>query len=195
VIENRAGGLFESCVEAVAAGATIGEITRAVRINDTPCEPVTPVCITRAATLVKGFVMRWTDSRRAPNGRKSSCAIWAACAITKHARISPAASLRGRLRRYLARGLQDSGSSRGRLCGNQSADCGDLLDGRELPCAGARAGFKALRAKRPDALVVLAGYPQDQVEAHKKAGIDEFIHIRADAAELLGKFHHRLGIE
>jgi methylmalonyl-CoA mutase len=54
---------------------------------------------------------------------------------------------------------------------------------------------KALRAKRPDALLVLAGYPQDQIEAHQKAGVDEFIHIRADVAELLSKFHHRLGIE
>ena len=30
-------------------------------------------------------------------------------------------------------------------------------------------------------IIVLAGFPQDQIEAHKKAGVDEFIHIRADA--------------
>jgi methylmalonyl-CoA mutase len=52
-----------------------------------------------------------------------------------------------------------------------------------------------LRAKRPDTLIVLAGYPQDQVETHKKTGVDEFIHIRADAKELLTSFHERLGIE
>jgi len=41
---------------------------------------------------------------------------------------------------------------------------------------------------------VLAGFPQDQIEAHKKSGMNEFIHIRADAAELLAKFHNQLGI-
>jgi methylmalonyl-CoA mutase len=54
---------------------------------------------------------------------------------------------------------------------------------------------QALRSKRPEALILLAGYPQDQIEAHKQSGIDDFIHIRADALELLTKFHQKLGVE
>ena len=54
---------------------------------------------------------------------------------------------------------------------------------------------QGIRRPRPGALIVLAGFPPDQVEAHKKAGVDEFIHLRADAAELLANFHSRLGIE
>jgi methylmalonyl-CoA mutase len=53
----------------------------------------------------------------------------------------------------------------------------------------------AIRAKRADALVVLAGYPQDHVEAFKKSGVDEFIHIRADLLETLCRIHAKLGIE
>jgi methylmalonyl-CoA mutase len=52
-----------------------------------------------------------------------------------------------------------------------------------------------IRARVPEAVVVLAGYPADQIEAHRKAGVDEFIHLRADAVELLSKFHSKLGIE
>jgi len=52
----------------------------------------------------------------------------------------------------------------------------------------------ALKAQRPNAILVLAGFPQDQVEAHKKSGIDEFIHVRADAVELLTRLHQRLGV-
>ena len=52
----------------------------------------------------------------------------------------------------------------------------------------------AIRAQSPKAIIVLAGFPQAQVEAHKKAGVDEFIHVRAEAAELLTRFHHHLGI-
>ncbi len=50
---------------------------------------------------------------------------------------------------------------------------------------------QAIRAQRKDAIIVLAGFPQDQIEAHKQAGVDEFIHIRADALELLTGFHRR----
>jgi methylmalonyl-CoA mutase len=53
IVEFKAGDLFEACADAATAGATIGEITRAVRIKDTPCEPVTPVCITRAAAGIE----------------------------------------------------------------------------------------------------------------------------------------------
>jgi methylmalonyl-CoA mutase len=53
---------------------------------------------------------------------------------------------------------------------------------------------RSLRARSPDAFIVLAGYPQEQVEAYRKAGVNEFIHIRADAAELLAKFHAELGL-
>ena len=51
-----------------------------------------------------------------------------------------------------------------------------------------------IRANKPDALFVLAGYPPEQIEAHKKSGVNEFIHIRADALEVLSKIHNQLGI-
>jgi methylmalonyl-CoA mutase len=51
-----------------------------------------------------------------------------------------------------------------------------------------------IRAHKPDALIVLAGYPPEQIEAHKKSGVDEFIHLRADTLEVLTKIHHQLGI-
>ena len=53
----------------------------------------------------------------------------------------------------------------------------------------------AIRQRQPSAMIVLAGLPQGQVDALKAAGVDEFIHVRADALELLTSFHHRLGIE
>jgi methylmalonyl-CoA mutase len=53
---------------------------------------------------------------------------------------------------------------------------------------------QGIRAACPGAIIALAGYPPDQIEALKKAGVDEFIHVRADAAQLLGNFHAKLGI-
>jgi methylmalonyl-CoA mutase len=51
-----------------------------------------------------------------------------------------------------------------------------------------------LRELRPDAVTVLAGYPRDQLEAHRAAGIDEFIHLRADNLELLRRLFERMGV-
>ena len=45
--------LFAECIDAAGAGATLGEIARAVRIQDHPCEPVTPVCLTRLAASLE----------------------------------------------------------------------------------------------------------------------------------------------
>jgi methylmalonyl-CoA mutase len=46
-------------------------------------------------------------------------------------------------------------------------------------------------AKRP--IVILAGYPKDQVDAHRKSGVDDFIHIKADNYTVLGDLLARIG--
>lgn len=41
-----------------------------------------------------------------------------------------------------------------------------------------------IRAEAEETAVILAGYPRDQIEAHKSAGIDEFIYLGADCLAL-----------
>lgn len=43
---------------------------------------------------------------------------------------------------------------------------------------------QGIKAQKPDTVVILAGYPQDQVEAHKAAGVDAFIYLGADCLAL-----------
>jgi methylmalonyl-CoA mutase len=53
---------------------------------------------------------------------------------------------------------------------------------------------QALKAAKPEVTLVLAGLPAPDVAAtFKAAGFDEFIHIRANVAELLGKLLTKLG--
>lgn len=51
-----------------------------------------------------------------------------------------------------------------------------------------------IRAQNPDITIILAGYPQDQIEAHRAAGIDEFIHIRANCCEVNRWLQQRIGV-
>lgn len=52
----------------------------------------------------------------------------------------------------------------------------------------------AVKAQRPETLVILAGYPQEQIEAHRAAGIDEFIHIRANCYEINRWLQQQIGV-
>jgi methylmalonyl-CoA mutase len=54
IVNVRGERLFAECIDAVNAGATLGEIVRALRIQDRPCAPVNPVCLTRLAASLEG---------------------------------------------------------------------------------------------------------------------------------------------
>ena len=52
----------------------------------------------------------------------------------------------------------------------------------------------ALKAKNPEILVVVAGYPALFAESLKAAGVDDFIHLRSNIEETLVKYQEKLGI-
>jgi len=51
-----------------------------------------------------------------------------------------------------------------------------------------------LKSRRPKAVVAVAGYPQDYVEAFRTAGVDEFVHIKANALETLVRILLTIGV-
>jgi len=53
----------------------------------------------------------------------------------------------------------------------------------------------ALKAALKNLIIVVAGYPKDKTEALKNAGVDDFIHIRSNLFESLGKFSKKMGIQ
>ena len=52
----------------------------------------------------------------------------------------------------------------------------------------------ALKAKMPGVQVILAGYPADQIVAHKASGVDDFIHLKVDCLAFLTNLHKELGL-
>jgi methylmalonyl-CoA mutase len=195
VLEAKGTVRFEACVEAVAAGATIGEVTRAMRINDSPCEPITPVCITRASVAFEKL-REAMDRYAAKTGERASVFLCNMGTVREHK--ARADFSRG----FFAAGGYEAISPAGfKTPEDAAAAFGDSKARLAVICstdenypALVPPLVKALRAKKPDAFILLAGYPQDQIEAHKAAGVDEFIHIRADAVQLLNQCHSKLGI-
>jgi methylmalonyl-CoA mutase len=195
VMDCKGRELFEACTDVAAAGATLGEIARAVRIQDSPCGRITPVQLTRAAA--KWEHLRDAMDRRAADGTRASvflCNLGAPRDYRARAEFS---------RGFFSAGGYEVISPGGFPTPEAAADA--------LAASGARLAVicstdekypalvpplvAAIRKRRPDAIIVLAGLPQGQVDVLKAAGVNEFIHVRADALELLTSFHKQLGIE
>jgi methylmalonyl-CoA mutase len=52
---------------------------------------------------------------------------------------------------------------------------------------------KGIKEKSKDVSVILAGYPKDQIEEHKKSGIDDFIYLGADVHSIISNLLKRIG--
>lgn len=52
----------------------------------------------------------------------------------------------------------------------------------------------AWQRRTPPPLLLVAGYPQEHLDALRTAGIDDFIHLRTPLLETLEAYHERLGI-
>lgn len=52
---------------------------------------------------------------------------------------------------------------------------------------------KGIREKSKDVKVILAGYPKDQIDEHKKSGVDDFIYLGADAHSIIYNLLKRIG--
>lgn len=193
VISLNGSDLFGVCVEAVSAGATLGEITRALRINDSPCAPITPVCLTRAAKPIE-------ELRAAMNRRAGGPAKVFLC------NMGPLKEHKARAdfsRGFFSVGGYEVISPTGFKTPEDAVTA--LLKSRAevaVICSTDEnypklvpALTEEIHSQKPDTIVVLAGYPQEQIEAHKQAGVDEFIHLRADVVEVLARINERLGIK
>lgn len=196
VVEKRGAQRFEACIEAIAAGATIGEITRALRIHDSPCQPITPVCITRASAAYEKL-REEMDGFTARTGCPAQVFLCNMGPLKEHkARADFSTG-------FFSAGGYDVISPCGFSSAADAADAFAQSAARIAVVCSTDDKYptivpdlvKQLSAKRPDLFVVLAGFPQDQVEAHKRSGVNEFIHIRCDAVAVLRKCHKQAGVE
>jgi methylmalonyl-CoA mutase len=188
--------LFDTAVEAALAGATLGEIVRALRIHDRPCEPVSAVRLTRPALAfekLRAAAERYALAKGQPP-RAFLCNMGELKDYKARADFA---------RGFFAAGGYEVISSGGfttpsdaALAFNKSkAPIAVICSTDDRYPAVVPLLTAAVRAQNLRTIVVLAGYPAEQVEAFKKAGVDEFIHVRADAVELLDRINLLLGVE
>jgi methylmalonyl-CoA mutase len=182
---------FDACVDAVSAGATLGELTRAIRYTDAPCESITPVCLNRAAAPLEELRNRM--NQLAEPAKVFLCNMGPLKDHKARAEFSAGFFAVGGYEAISPPGFKTTQAAIDAFIKSEAPIAVICSTDDNYPemvpaiCAG-------IRAQKAGALIVLAGFPQDQLEAHKKSGVDEFIHLRADANEVLSNIHKRLRI-
>jgi methylmalonyl-CoA mutase len=191
LVEADETGLFEAAIAAAERGATLGELTRSLRIRDAAPEVITRVHLTRAAASVED--LRAAMNRQSERARVFLCNLGS---LKEH-----------KARADFARGFFSVG-------GFEVISPAGFKTPADAAAAFAKSGARVavicstddnypalvpvlvplLKAAVPEAIIVLAGYPTEQIAAHKQTGVNEFIHLRADVMETLRLIQLQLGI-
>ncbi len=191
-----AGGpeVVETAIAAATAGATLGAIVARAESGEAP--RVTPIQAGRLAGPYERLRLR-AEAHAAESGAPPAVFL---------AGIGPLSGYKARAD-FGAAFFQPGGfqviSGPGAATPEEAAEAAAASGAGIAVLCGADADYPRLvgpfvarlRQLAPDVVAVLAGFPKDQVEAHRAAGIDEFIHLRADNFGLLERLFERLGVE
>ena len=197
ILESKPEDLFEAAADAALHGATIGEFTRMLRRGGDEPVRVEPIPSYRAARDfedLRAAVLEWRSHTGAPPQ-------------VFLANLGPPASYMPRLE--FTRGFYEIAGFE--IIHDRSFDDPEEA-AREALASGTPAVVivstddryseavpritAALRgAPNGPAWIVLAGYPKDSIDAFREAGVDEFIHLRADAFASLAGLADGIGVE
>jgi len=189
------GERFEACVQAVSAGATLGEITRALRLTDHPDAPLKPVKFDRAAKQFERLRSA-VEAHTARVGARPKVHLATLGPPAQHkARADFCRGFFGTVgldvvyapgsetEEEAVRKVLESGAQAVVICSTDET----------YPTVVPKLA-PLLKALNPRRVVMLAGYPTAQIEGYRSAGVDEFVHIRSNAVELLSHLLGQLGV-
>ncbi|MBI9073216.1 MAG: acyl-CoA mutase large subunit family protein [Melioribacteraceae bacterium] len=180
--------------QAILDGATLGEISKAIRATAEHSIELTPLKIHRAAELFEE--LRDASNRyKAENGNMPKIFLANMGPLKQH-----------KARADFSRGFFEVG-------GFEVIYSNGFEKAEDAAKAAAESGAKAvcicstddvypeivpsltkgIKDADADITVILAGYPKDQIEAHKASGVDEFIFMGADVYQIVSKLLTKIG--
>lgn len=186
---------MRATIEAFTAGASIGEVSKALGMMPS-ASPVVPKLVFRRRAESFEALRRKSEDYRMKHGRLPRVFLLNMGPRAQHG-----------ARADFSKGFFSTGGfevvdSRGFSTVAAAVTAG-LADGAPvLVICSSDESYPELvpslaeeikRIKCPP-LLVLAGHPGERLEAYRSKGVDEFIHVRANAAKLLASIYQRLGL-
>jgi methylmalonyl-CoA mutase len=192
MLESEGEGVFDAIVEAAAAGATVGELSRTFRHDDEAQLRIDAITAWRAGEMFEAL-------RAAVRDHADRKAVTVFCAnLGNVARYMP--------RLDFTRGFFQIGgfavqADRYYADPAEAAAAARLGGAGIAVIVGTDATYEAQAAATAGALkeagvgrVLLAGAPGDHADAWRAAGVDEFINVRSDAHAVLSSLAASMGV-
>jgi len=180
----------EDVAAAFAAGATIGEVRQALPREGADMPEIPRVRVIRAA---EGYEALRAAARRNP------ATVWLA-------KFGPPKQSKARADFasgfFAAGGYDVQQAAAGAKSAGEALDAAAASNARVVVVCSTDdtypeiipAFVPALKSRMPGVKVLLAGFPPDQIEAHKASGVDDFIHLKVDCLAFLSALHKELGL-
>lgn len=185
----------DSAIAAAAAGATLGEIAQAFRSSARPGPTVSPIHAQRGAQAFE-TLRQVTESFAARTGQPPQVFL---------ANMGPLTQHKGRadfVTAFVGVGGFETIYPQGFETPDAAAEAALASQAKAVVICSTDATYpdivptltQKLKKANPDLLVLVAGYPADQVEAFKAAGVDDFIHLAANCQSLLTTLQQKMGV-
>jgi len=190
------GDWIKQAVQTVHAGATLRTLTKAVLTEDDAIASVLPLSKQRAAEAFEGLRQR-ADQYQEKYGCRPKVYLASLGALAKHKaradfsaeffavggfdvlRPAPSASME-----EVADAAIESGAPILVICSDD-----ENYPQVVTPLA------QRIKAVRPDAILLLAGLPAtEQMDEYRAAGVDDWIHVRTNAYQMLHDLQQRIGV-
>jgi methylmalonyl-CoA mutase len=185
IVDSDDEQIFEQMIDAAAAGASIGELTRSLRTGDEERPQIEPVPFERASEPYER--LRAAVEQHAHGGERVKVFLLNVGKLVNHkirADFSRAFFEPAGVNVIYPEGFEDmaaaaeaaelSGADIIVICGTD----------KEYPEVVPRA-VKEIRRRTPEMIVVLAGHPGEHEQAYKEAGLDDYIFVKTNNYEFL----------
>ncbi|HYQ91245.1 MAG TPA: methylmalonyl-CoA mutase, partial [Candidatus Competibacteraceae bacterium] len=194
-LAKAGAGMIDAAIQAATQGATLGEIARTLRAGDEAGPTVHPVCIQRGAVPFERL-REAAEQYAARTGSRAKIFL---------ANMGPLSQHKGRA--DFARGFLEVGGFEvinpdGFADADAAAQAALAAEAPIVVICSTDPTYpdlvppltQKLKAARPDITVLVAGYPSDQVEALKAAGVDNFVYLGVNCYELLLNLQKKTGV-
>lgn len=195
IVDTDGDNLLPTLIEAVEAGATIGEISKTIRATVDPGEAIKPLPTARLAT--KYEVMRAASKQFAEKtGRAPAIFLTNLGPLRRHkarADFTKGFFQTGGFEVITPGGFEYPDDAVKALVESKAGItvvCGTDDDYVEQFASYAQ----AIKAALPDMQIVLAGYPGENEGAYREAGMDDYIFIKSDNYEINRRYLTGLGV-
>ena len=189
------GNRVEAAIQAALAGATLGEIAQAARTTAQPGPTINAVCAQRGAApferlreAADGFVAR--------AGQRPQVFLATMGPLTQHKGRADFATA------FLGVGGFETIYPAGFNSADEAATAALDSGAKAVVICSTDATYpelvpplvQKLKQANPGLTVLLAGYPTEQIDAFKAAGVDDFIHLNANCQALLSTLQQKMGV-